>query len=127
MTRLNRRIAREARTIEAMLHIFCRDRHGDNGLCSDCSHLLDYARRRLATCPFQDAKPACNKCQVHCYSKTMQTQVKAVMRYAGPRMLLRHPILSLYHVLDNRRLAPSSAALTHLPAAGGREDRAAGS
>jgi predicted amidophosphoribosyltransferase len=106
---LRDRIAREERTIGAMMYIYCRDHHAlDGALCAQCGRLLVYARRRLATCPFQDAKPACNRCQVHCYSETMRERVKAVMRYAGPRMLLRHPILSLFHLLDTRREAPIS-------------------
>jgi hypothetical protein len=36
----------------------------------------------------------------------MREQVKAVMRYAGPRMLYRHPILTLFHFLDGRRKEP---------------------
>jgi hypothetical protein len=49
------------------------------------------------------------------------------MRYAGPRMLLRHPVLAVMHVVDGRRPAPprpneaSTAAATsgetHAPAA----------
>jgi hypothetical protein len=106
---LRDRIAREERTIGAMMYIYCRDHHAlDGALCAQCGRLLVYARRRLATCPFQDAKPACNRCQVHCYSETMRERVKAVMRYAGPRMLLRHPILSLFHLLDNWREAPTT-------------------
>ena len=102
------RITREKQTIGAMMHIYCRDRHGKKGtLCCDCSKLLDYARRRLDTCPFQEVKPACNNCVVHCYSAEMRKRVKTVMRYAGPRMLLRHPILSLHHLLDKRRRPPS--------------------
>jgi hypothetical protein len=30
------------------------------------------------------------------------------MRYAGPRMMFRHPILTLYHFLDGRREEPLS-------------------
>jgi hypothetical protein len=30
----------------------------------------------------------------------MREQVRAVMRYAGPRMLWRHPILALEHLWD---------------------------
>lgn len=33
----------------------------------------------------------------------MREQIKAVMRYAGPRMLLHHPILALFHMLDGLR------------------------
>lgn len=102
------RIAREKQTILAMARIYCRDHHGMTGeLCSECTALLDYAKRRLDTCPFQEEKPACNHCQVHCYSTKMRERVKDVMRYAGPRMLLRHPVLSLYHLLDKRRPLPS--------------------
>jgi hypothetical protein len=104
------RIRREQRTIEAMLHIWCRDRHGSTGqLCAECTGLLDYARRRLDTCPFQDAKPACNHCAVHCYSAVMRKRVKQVMRYSGPRMVLRHPVLSLFHLLDKGRKVPRVA------------------
>jgi len=102
------RIAREQATIEAMLRIYCRDLHGHIGaLCGECETLLGYARRRLEVCQFHEEKPACNHCQVHCYSQTMRERVKAVMRYAGPRMLWRHPLLSLYHLLDKRRTAPN--------------------
>jgi hypothetical protein len=32
------------------------------------------------------------------------------MRYAGPRMLLRHPVLALRHVADGKRPAPPKPA-----------------
>ena len=102
------RIEREKRTIQAMLQIHCRDLHRSNGvLCEACSQLLDYAWRRLDTCPFQEEKPACNHCQVHCYSRDKRKQVQAVMRYAGPRMTYRHPYLSLRHLFDKFRIAPA--------------------
>ena len=101
------RIRREQRTIDAMIRIYCSDHHcGDRIPCADCGALLDYARRRLEICPFQDAKPACNHCTVHCYSAKMKERVKAVMRYSGPRMLLRHPWLAILHLIDTRREAP---------------------
>ena len=90
-----------------MLRIYCRDHHGDNPLCGECERLLDYAHRRLDVCPFQEAKPACNHCQVHCYSASMRERVKQVMRYAGPRMLTRHPVLALFHILDKLRKVPT--------------------
>lgn len=102
------RIRREKQTIAAMLRIFCRAHHGAGGdLCCDCAVLRSYAFQRLDNCPFAAAKPACNRCEVHCYSRTTRARVRAVMRYAGPRMLLRHPILSLMHLVDERRPAPA--------------------
>ena len=102
------RIRQEQRTIAAMVDIWCRDRHGSRGtLCADCTRLLEYARRRLDQCPYQEDKPVCNHCQVHCYSQSMRERVREVMRYAGPRMPLRHPWLALLHLLDKRRPAPA--------------------
>jgi hypothetical protein len=39
---------------------------------------------------------------VHCYQRDRREQVKHVMRFAGPRMLWRHPWLSVCHLLDGR-------------------------
>ena len=114
-----KRLARERRTMAAMMAIYCRDHHGHRGrICSDCAQLLGYADQRLANCPFGEDKPACNLCQVHCYSATQRERVKVVMRYAGPRMLWRHPLLSLYHLLDKRREAPDLAAVKQSRKAG---------
>ncbi|NBC15449.1 MAG: nitrous oxide-stimulated promoter family protein [Gammaproteobacteria bacterium] len=107
---LRTRLRREQRTIAAMLRIYCRHHHGiRDGLCNDCAGLHAYAEQRLGACPFQAEKPACNHCEVHCYSARMRERVRAVMRYAGPRMLLRHPWLAIRHLLDERRPVPSLA------------------
>ncbi|MDI9444206.1 MAG: nitrous oxide-stimulated promoter family protein [Planctomycetota bacterium] len=42
----------------------------------------------------------------------MRQRVKEVMQYAGPRMLLRHPVLAVRHLLDNRR-KPAPKPDTH--------------
>lgn len=101
------RRARELKTITAMLRLYCRAQHlaADKVLCADCSALLDYARRRLERCVFGEAKPACANCTVHCYSAPMRERVRQVMRWAGPRMLLHHPVLALRHLIDARRSA----------------------
>ena len=95
------RMAREERTVEAMIRLYCHDHHaGHDGLCVACGALADYARERLANCPFQENKPTCAKCAVHCYRPAMRERVRTVMRYAGPRMLIRHPVLAVMHLLD---------------------------
>ena len=98
------RIAREKKTIAAMVGLYCRKKHGTrDGLCEDCSELLDYATCRLDRCPFGPQKTNCAKCPIHCYKPQMRERVKTVMAFAGPRMLLRHPILAVRHLLDGRR------------------------
>ena len=44
-------------------------------------------------------KTFCSQCRIHCYEKTMQKQIKQVMRYSGPRMIFYHPLLALRHAL----------------------------
>lgn len=99
------RLRREARTAEVMIRMYCRNRHGTKapGLCADCAALWQETQTRLAKCPYQEAKPTCGRCPVHCYRPAMREKIRAVMRYAGPRMLLSHPILALRHILDARR------------------------
>jgi hypothetical protein len=104
-----RRLRREWRTIDAMIALTCRGRHGGRrgALCDPCAELRAYAERRLIRCPFGPDKPTCANCKVHCYKPEMRERVRDVMRYAGPRMLLRHPVLALLHLwVDDRRPAP---------------------
>lgn len=101
------RLARELKTIRAMLRISCRDRHGTaSGLCPQCAALADYAAKRLALCPYGADKPTCVNCRVHCYGRRQREDVRETMRYAGPRMIWRHPVLAVMHLVDGRRPAP---------------------
>ena len=106
--------ARSLKTLQAMMHLYCRGhRHGcewhggEERLCPHCAALLRYAARRLERCVFGDAKPNCADCRVHCYRAGMREQIRQVMRWAGPRMLLRHPFLSVAHMMAARRPVPN--------------------
>jgi hypothetical protein len=103
------RLSRELRTMQVMLSIWCRDQHASTGgdLCPECSAFMDYATRRLAACPYGEDKPTCANCQIHCYGPAQREQARVMMRYAGPRMLSRHPILAIRHILDGKRPAPA--------------------
>lgn len=105
MTANSPRMRREAKTLTATIRLYCRGHHGSprNALCPSCQQLLDYALLRLSRCPYQEAKPTCANCPIHCYGSTEREQIKAVMRYAGPRMLLHNPILTIMHLVDGLR------------------------
>lgn len=102
------RIAREGRTVSVMIDLYCRKQHGGSELCPDCRELAVYAAERLWKCPFQNGKTTCAKCPVHCYKPAMRERIRAVMRYSGPRMIYRHPVLAVYHLVDGRRKEPLS-------------------
>lgn len=91
-------IAYEKLTIKRMIRLFCRKKHGsEEVLCTDCELLLKYATERLDTCPFGDQKTACADCRVHCYRTEMRQQIRNVMRFAGPRMIVYYPFDFLKH------------------------------
>ena len=97
------RIKRESKTVKVMIELYCHKHHSSNGLCPECLNLIDYAQQRLEKCPFQEGKTTCAKCLVHCYSPDMREKIRAIMRYSGPRMLFRHPIAAVWHLMDGRR------------------------
>ena len=105
---LNSRIQRERNTVQAMMRMYCKDlHHTPQGLCPDCNALSEYADKRLDVCPYEDGKTTCAKCPIHCYKPEMREKIRTVMRYAGPKMIWRHPILAIFHFIDGRRKAPT--------------------
>jgi aldehyde:ferredoxin oxidoreductase len=92
---------RENKTIALMIKIYCRGQHGTKaGLCPECDELLLYARHRMKNCILKENKSTCAQCPVHCYKPVMREKIKGVMRYAGPRMTYKHPVLAMLHLLD---------------------------
>ena len=108
MSSIHPRIKREGNTVKAMIDMYCHKHHSSAELCSECSALLEYARKCLDKCPFQEGKTTCIKCSVHCFKPVMRERIKEVMRYSGPRMIYRHPIVVTLHLIDSRRKEPVS-------------------
>lgn len=106
---------REHKTIQAMIGIYCRDHHQETQeLCVTCRELLDYAASRLDHCTFGAEKPVCSHCPIHCYRPQQREAIRSVMRYAGPRMILRHPLLAVFHLFQTRK-APEHGLSRHHP------------
>jgi hypothetical protein len=107
-------LVREQLTMTKMVGIYCADHHDSPTPipCATCQEFLDYANVRLAKCPYGDDKPTCAKCPIHCYKPVRREQVRTIMRYAGPRMLLHHPLLAITHQLDGFRKARHPRQLT---------------
>jgi hypothetical protein len=97
---LEERKKHEQKIMGEMIAIYCKGNHGGEGkLCAQCRELLEYSKIKIDSCPMGEAKTFCSDCKVHCYGKDMRITVKKVMRYAGPRMLIRHPILAIKHMI----------------------------
>lgn len=93
------RIEREKITIRQMIELYCRRKEKNTALCDTCNDLLAYAFKRLDACRYGNEKCSCKKCPTHCYTPAYRAKIREVMRYSGPRMILRHPIAALRHLL----------------------------
>lgn len=93
---------KEKEVMTLMISVYCRGKHGKNReLCEACEELLAYAVKRVERCPMMASKSFCSACKTPCYAPEKREQIKAVMRYAGPRMLLCHPIIAMKHLYTN--------------------------
>ena len=104
------RLKNERKTMATMISMYCHGKHGTmgNDICDDCRCLLDYALQRVDACQYGEEKPTCRNCSVHCYKQDLREKIRAVMRYAGPRIFFKHPLLVLYHIRHGFDKAPTT-------------------
>lgn len=104
-----KRLKRERETVSKMIALYCKSKHSPqtSQLCQDCQDLEAYAHQRINRCRYGAEKPTCAKCPVHCYQPDRREEIRRVMRFSGPRMLLHHPVLAIRHLLDDLRKTPS--------------------
>ena len=97
------RIKREEITVKKMIEIYCKDKHNTNNeLCEKCNEITLYAEKKLKKCIFGENKPICVDCPVHCYRNNEREYIREIMRYAGPRMITKHPIMAIMHIIDQK-------------------------
>lgn len=90
-------IQKEKDTVRLMIRLYCKKTHkgtdkNGNKLCPECQVLLEYAYNRLDKCRFGENKCSCLRCPAQCYKPDMRENIRAVMRYIGPRMPYLAPI-----------------------------------
>ena len=95
---------REKQLVSQMIALYCRKNHKHKkDLCTDCKRLKEYAEMRIDKCLFMETKTFCSNCKVHCYKPQMREQIRAVMRFSGPRMIFHHPIIAIRHVIESNK------------------------
>jgi len=96
-------IAHEKRVVSYMISLYCRKNHQSTSgvLCENCMELKLYAFERLSKCVFAENKPSCRECKIHCYKPELRTQIRTVMRYSGPKMIIYFPIDFIRHLIKS--------------------------
>ena len=84
MDKVEKKRQKEQYVVEEMIRLYCRKKHPkekrqEGQMCPDCQKLSDYA------------KPE------------MREQIRQVMRFSGPRMLLYHPVLAIWHLVCSNK------------------------
>lgn len=112
-----RQLQRDLAVLAKFVGVYCRHRHrgaeksplrfggrtpewaaGWPALCGSCRKLLAHVLVKRLRCPY-DPKPACRKCSTHCYAPKYRSEMRAVMRYAGRRLVLSGRLDYLLHLL----------------------------
>ncbi len=124
MNKTEKKRQREQYVVEEMIRLYCRRNHPKEHrqkgeLCPECRELADYAKARSQKCPFMETKTFCANCKVHCYQPQMRERIRKVMRFSGPRMLLHHPVLAVWHLICSKR--EKSMLSQNSSQAGGRQ------
>jgi hypothetical protein len=96
----SKRIEREKEVVSKMIELYCRKRLGLSEIDEEYTALMEYAHRRLDGCKYGEKKPACKRCPIHCYKPEMREKIRAIMRWAGPRMMIYDPIAAIRHLFN---------------------------
>lgn len=114
---LDAKVRRDLRTLATFITFYCRRRHPNDErapvslrtidvtsvcgravpLCAPCAKLLAHAFMKRILCPL-DSKPTCKRCPQHCYAPAYRIAIREVMRFAGPRLVLRGRLDYLVHL-----------------------------
>ncbi|MCI6671444.1 MAG: nitrous oxide-stimulated promoter family protein [Prevotella sp.] len=91
------RIEKEKIIVKEMIALYAKHKEGKKIIDGHYKELADYCEKRLDKCYWGEKKPACKACTIHCYGKAKREEIKKVMRWAGPRMLLYRPWFTIKH------------------------------
>ena len=96
---------KELSVVRLMIEFYCHKHHNTkhHELCCECEELYKYVEFRRGKCPFGDKKPFCANCRIHCYKPDMREKIRNVMRFSGPRIVFRHPIIAFKHLIETKR------------------------
>lgn len=105
----------EKQTVYYMIRLWCRhQKHSPvqnkigaktlMDLCPDCFVLYEYAEKMLSNCRYGIEKPVCSSCKTHCYKPGKREEIRKVMRYSGPRMMMHHPLRALIYLIRKRSI-----------------------
>lgn len=99
MKDLSKRIAREQKITEILIHHYCHHNHGPvPSPCPSCESLVIESHHFLDHCPYGEDKPQCRYCECTCFSRKSSVKMNRVISYSTPRLFFKHPVLVLEYL-----------------------------
>lgn len=93
-------------TLLGLFKIYCAHEHADkaegienDSLCPSCRVSLDYSLERTLTCKLKGSGQLCSSCPVHCFEPDQRENIRKIMRFSGPRLIWKSPLLAIRYVL----------------------------
>ena len=110
LSAIDDRTAKDRKVLEAIGCIFCTAHHPGKkdscGLCPSCRETIEATLARAVACPYGH-EGNCQDCTTHCQRGQAQERIRQIMRYAAPRMALRHPLMTAEYL--RRKVVKRSA------------------
>nr|WP_293444379.1 nitrous oxide-stimulated promoter family protein [Prevotella sp.] len=91
---------RDKQTVKLMIQMYCKHRLKTSQIPEKYRQLINYANTRLDHCSWGKDKPACKDCPHHCFLPEKQKEIREVMKWSGPRMLIWSPRSAFRHLLQ---------------------------
>lgn len=102
MGKSSRKSVEDRLTMEAIGKIYCRGHHKDRQrdsvlLCPECRSVIEETLKRTEACP-NGHVGNCQDCDIKCQRGEAQENIRHIMRYAAPRMVFRHPVMTVKYL-----------------------------
>jgi len=98
-------VIQKKKTIKLMIDIYCSGKHGteDGELCRRCAEMKNYMYKRIELC--KKEKAFCGRCEyhTHCYAGEPGSLVRDLMRYSGPRLMIKKPVAVLKYLVSGMK------------------------
>lgn len=108
MNKVEKKRQKEQYVVEEMIRLYCRKNHGkeghaSGGMCPECQKLADYAKRGARNVPSWNRKHSAQTAKYTATSRKCGKRSAPLCGFRGPRMLLYHPILAIWHLICSMR------------------------
>lgn len=91
---MKKSVEKRKKILSAMFDIYIK-KHPEEVKSVDS--LKSYAFQRIEKCPNKGKNIYCSSCTIHCFPEYERAHMKKIMRFAGPRMMIYHPLMALDH------------------------------